>query len=247
MEDIKRMKEAISESRQSKNSSFREIFSDKGSRRAVIIISIAEIIYIFSGQLAIQSYTQEIFSYSGSSMSPGHAAMIITGVQIFAGLPASRLSDKWGRKPMYLFSGFTTALALGTVGLFFFLKLFLEYNVSNITWMPLVCLVLNQFTCNVGLSTMPFIYSGELLSVKVKGAAIFLTSFVGTLFSFSIKMLLPFLNMTVGIYTCFFVFAGACIIGPIILVSIVPETKGKNLEEVLDLLSDKKKKEQTNL
>ncbi|XP_033212351.1 facilitated trehalose transporter Tret1-like [Belonocnema kinseyi] len=241
MEDIKRMKEAIIESRKSKNSSLREIFIDKGSRRAVIIISITKIIYVFTGQVAIQSYTQEIFSYSGSSITPGHAAMILTGVQIFAGLPAFRLSDKWGRKPIYLFSGFTTALGLGIVGLFFFLKLFLKYDVSNITWMPLVFLVLTQFSCNVGLSTMPFIYSGELLSVKVKGVATILTSIVGTLSSFSVKMLLPFLNMTVGIYTSFFVFSGACIIGPIILVSIVPETKGKNLEEVSKLFKHSKR------
>ena len=246
MDDMDRMKKAIIECQKSKNISFREMFTDKGSRRAVIIIALTEIIYVFSGQIAIQSYTQEIFSYSGSSLSPGHAAMIMTGFQVFTGLPASRFSDKWGRKPIYLFSGLSTALALGIIGLFFFFKIFLETAVSNINWLPLIGLVVYQFTCNIGLSTMPFIYSGELLSFKVKGAAIMLTSIVGNVFSFSVKMLLPYVNLTAGVYTTFWILAGACIIGPIVIVSITPETKGKNLEEVLDLMRGRKKEKETN-
>ncbi|XP_043477822.1 facilitated trehalose transporter Tret1-like isoform X2 [Leptopilina heterotoma] len=242
MNDLMRMKEAVLECKKCEKNSIREVFSDRGSRRSLISFIIAELTFVFSGLIAIHAYAQEIFSYSGSSLRPVYASMIMSGVQIVAGLPSSRFSDKLGRRPIYLISGLTTAFTLGMVGLFFFLKYYLLMNVSKISWLPLVGLIFYQFTCNIGLTTIPFVYSGELFSIKVKGVAIMICAIIGAIGSFTTKMMIPFVNDLAGIYTTFWIFAGACVVGPILLVCTTPETKDKTLEEVLELMRDGRRK-----
>ena len=246
MPNIRRMKEAM-ENQNSQSSSIQELMKDRGSRKALIIVLLAYMTYAFSGTIAIQAYAQVIFKQSSSSLGSEYAAMIITGVQIFSGLPSSKLIDHWGRRPIYLFSGILSAISLGIVGLFFFLKDYLGTDISRVTWLPLVGLVLYQFMCNCGISTIPTVLVGEIFSVKVKTTAVLIASVIVALFLFTTKMMTPFLNDSVGIYTTFWIFSGFCLCGPLIIVYITPETKGKNLEEVLILMRGEKEKRRINI
>lgn len=232
--DIKRMKNATKY--QKSENGFQQLFSDKGSRKALVIIMLVYATYAFSGMIAIQTYAQTIFKESGSTLNPKYAALIIAGLQIFSRLPSTHLIDRWGRKPIYLFSGIMSASFLATVSAFFFFKDYLKSDVSSVSWLPLVGLIFYQFMCNAGINTVTNVLMGELFSVKVKGAAIMIASITMALFLFATKMMIPLLNKSSGIYTTFWIFSAACLIGPIVVISITPETKGKNLEEVLELL-----------
>ena len=237
MTDIERVKTAIVEGQNSKRTSIRELFSDRGCRRALMIHITTQFTYCMSGYLAIQAYAQEILSNSGSSLAPEYSVMIMTGIQIFAGFPSSLIVDRWGRRPTFLLSGVLSSLSLAIVGLFFFLKFFLEVDVSSITWLPLVGLISFTFVCNMGLSTIPFVFLGELFSVKVKGVAILTGLITNIIFTFSVTMILPLVSNSVGFHTTFWIFAISCLLGSITVFCIAPETKGKTLEEVLEILS----------
>lgn len=228
MNDIERMKNAMKKNNSEKNS-YQLLFSDRENRKAFIIMILAYTTYAFSGKIAIQTYTQSIFEKSGSTLDAKYAAMIIAGVQIFSRLPSTKLIEFWGRKPIYLFSGVTSAT-------FFFLKDYVKTDVSTVSWLPLVGLILYQFMCNACISTITNVFVGELFSCKVKGPAVMITSIVMTLLMFATKMMIPTLNNSYGIYTTFWIFSFVCLIGPIIVSSITPETKGKNLEEVSEML-----------
>ena len=245
MADVERMKEAI-KNKNAENNSIQELMFDPGSRMALFIMLLANLTFAFSGSLAIQAYAQEIFKLSGSTLGSEYAAMIITGVQIFAGLPSSQLIDHWGRRPIYLFSGIFSAISLGIVGLFFFLKDYLGTDISRVTWLPLVGLVLYQFMCNIGITTIPTVLLGEIFSVKVKSLAVMIAQNTFAVSLFTSKIIFPLLNNSFGIYTTFWIFSAVCFIGPLIVVYNTPETKGKNLEEVLILLSGEKKNQRKN-
>ncbi|XP_051165528.1 facilitated trehalose transporter Tret1-like [Leptopilina boulardi] len=240
-DDIERMKKTIKECEDSEKNVFHELITDRGSRRALIIKLITEFTYAFSGFLAIQSYVRQIFEKSGSTLKPGYSAMIVSGVQVIAGVPASQLVDRWGRRPIYLFSGFVSGINLAIVGGYFFFKEYMKYDLSIISWLPLICMVILQIVLNMGVSTMPYIYSGELFSVKVKGLACMLSSLCHGLFGFICKFSLPILEESFGFYLPFWFFTIVCFIGPIIVYNLAPETKGKHLEEVLELLREPKK------
>lgn len=237
--DIERMKKAI-DSENSEKSRILELIFDRGSRKAFIILLLVNFAFAFSGTMAIQAYAQVIFKQSGSSLAPEYAAMIVVGVQILACLPSALLVDNWGRRPIYLFSGIMCAISLGIVGLFFFLKEFLQSDVSSVTWVPLLGLVFYQFVCTIGISTIPTVYEGELFTVKVKELAIMTASIILAVFMFTSKMMIPLVNNSVGMYTTFWIFSGICIVIPLIIFYITPETKGRNLEDVLMLMRGKK-------
>lgn len=239
LEDIERMKKTIEDCRSSKRIAVYELIADKGSRRGFYIKLITDFTYAFSGFIAIQTYAQNIFEYSGFSLRPAYSTMLISGVQSFFGFFSSYLVDKWGRKCTYLLSGILSGICLIFMGFFFFCKFYLKIDVSLFSWLPLVSLTIFQIVCTTGLATVPYIYSGELFSVKVKGVAVMLSAIFIAFCLFASKIMLSFLGVVIGFYTIFWLFAAVCFIGPIWIFFYAPETKGKNLEEVLEILHSK--------
>lgn len=73
---------------------------------------------------------------------------------------------------------------------------------------------------------------GEVFSIKIKvlagSFALIAEAFVGFV------VILGFIPMTktIGIYGTLWFFAVMCLVGPIVSVMIVPETKGKYLEDI---------------
>ncbi|XP_051161810.1 facilitated trehalose transporter Tret1-like [Leptopilina boulardi] len=240
MRDIGRMKKGIDDGKESEESSIRELFIDPGCRRALILKLITSATYSFSGYLAIQAYAQDIFSHSNFEIPPQFAVMIMTGAQILAALPSSQIVDFWGRRPTFLLSGILSSLSLSCVGLYFYLKSF--HDVSTVTWLPLIGLLSFTFSCNIGLTTIPYLYMGELFSVKVKSVASMITLIIEAIFSFTAKMIFPLVSHWFGIYVSFWIFALSSLFGAICVFCLAPETKGKNLEEVLELLRLKAQK-----
>lgn len=241
MRDIGRMKKAIDEGSE-KKSSIRELFTEPGSRRALILKLLTSATYSFSGYLAIQAYAQDIFSHSDFKIPPEFSVMIMTGAQILAALPSSQIVDFWGRRPTFLLSGVLSSISLISVGFYFYLKSFVGADVSSVTWLPLVGLLSFTFSCNIGLTTIPYLYMGELFSIKVKSAATMVTLITEALFTFTSKMIFPLVSHQFGIYASFWIFALTSFLGSVSVFCLAPETKGKTLEEVLELLRIKAQK-----
>lgn len=242
--DWERIKKAVLESQENKKSSFRELYSVRGSRRSLIALMCLKITKQLSGITAIVVYGQEILDKSGFSLGSEYSIVILTAGKVIAGLIATSLIDILGRKSILLFSALGTSVALTAVGVFFFLKMYLEIDVSSITWLPFAGLMAHVTTFSVGLAHVPAVFVGEVFSIKVKvlAAAIALTAeaFVGFI------IILGFAPMSkiIGIYGTFWFFAIICILGPIVSNCIVPETKGKYLEDIQAILNSKKKKRQ---
>ena len=131
--DIERVKLAVIENNKVKrNNIIRELLREGSSGlKAFIILIITTLTYALSGYLPIKAYAQQVLSNSGSSFPPQYGTMIITGIQMCAGLVYSPIVDRWGRKPAFLLSGTLSAFALGIVGLFFFTKSVLAIDVSS--------------------------------------------------------------------------------------------------------------------
>lgn len=240
MDDIKRMRNAISHNQSSRKSTAHQLFSNRGCRKGMIILLFAKAAYFYTGFLAIVAYTQEILGHSGSSLKPTHAAMILGAVEIIAGLPATQLIDRTGRRVMFLLSGILSSLSLGCLGMFYFFKFHQEYDVSSFTWVPLASLVFFKLVCNIGLATVPTIFMGELFPIKVKGSALAYTNVFTGLYAFTSKLAFQTLSSAAGIYTTFWAFGVCCLSGALIVFFIAPETTGMNLEEIQHMLNPKR-------
>ena len=240
--DIQRMKKSIFDNRQSEKKVWREMFCKNGCLRSIIIVLLAKFALIYSGITAILAYAQEILTESGSSLAPANAAMILAGMDIIAIIPTTQFIDRFRRRPLFLVSGILSGISLGIVGLYFFLKLYLQFDVSSIGWLPLIGLVAFYFSCNMGLTIIPMVFLSELFPLNVKGEAVALANFVATLLAFTSKLAFQALVNVGGIYMPFFIFSCCCIGGSFIVFWIAPETKDKSLEEIQDILKIKKNK-----
>lgn len=240
-DDLETMRLAVVEGQRTRGGMW-ELFSKPSNRRGLWILFSLKMTQQLSGQMAIVAYTQEIFSYSGSNLAPKHAVIVLGLVQLAAGFVAAALVDKVGRRLLILCSGCSASFALCLVGSFFYAKFALELDVSVVSWVPIVGLMLFEITVALGIGTVPYVILGEIFPTNVKGFAVASGIIVGSMFAFVVGLGFQALNAAVGIHMTFWFFAVCCCTGSIWIYVITPETKGKTLEEVQALFDPPSKK-----
>lgn len=80
---------------------------------------------------------------------------------------------------------------------------------------------------------------GELFSSDVKGIAGSLTGTLNWSLAFVVTVSYPSLSQSIGISACFLIFTVLSLIGTCFTFYFVPETKGKSLTEIQDMLGEK--------
>ncbi|XP_034941281.1 facilitated trehalose transporter Tret1-like [Chelonus insularis] len=240
-DDILQMKEAVDEGTRNKKNVFKELLRTRGNRRALTIILGLKSTQQFSGHIAVVAYTQEIFAQSGSSLPPDKAVVILGIFQLVAGVAAAALVDRIGRRILMIISGLSSALALIIVGIFFYMKNFLELDVTSISWLPIVALIAYDVMEVFGIGTLPYVLLGELFPTNIKGAAVASGILVGSVFATLVGLSFQAMNTALGIHWTFWIFAICCTFGTLFVYFITPETKGKTLEDIQNELNPRKK------
>ena len=82
------------------------------------------------------------------------------------------------------------------------------------------------------LGPVMWVLLSELFPLKFKGLAIGVIAFVNSLFSSLVQLIFPWELSNLGNSLTFFIFGFIALIGFFILLKILPETKGKSLEEL---------------
>ncbi|XP_051155508.1 facilitated trehalose transporter Tret1-like [Leptopilina boulardi] len=218
-------------------SSWRELFIKKHNQRGLIIMFWIKITQMMTGIGPISANAQEIFSYSDlSNINAGVQVMIFNGISLFASLTTNAVIERFKRRTLFLTTALISSFCLGTVGTVFFMILYQKTNdISIIKWFPLISLVIFQVAHVVGIGTVPYIIQGEIFPVNVKGAAVSCGMTMGSILIFITSAGYKFLSIAAGVYTTFWIFAISCFFLSIFTFSIMPETKGMTLEDILAL------------
>ncbi|XP_042234331.1 facilitated trehalose transporter Tret1-2 homolog [Homarus americanus] len=116
----------------------------------------------------------------------------------------------------------------------FFYQKFLDEDraIENLSWLPLICLIVFVTAFAIGLSPVPWVMTGELFSLNVRGPANGVASMVNWTMSFVVSLAFQPLQAAIGPYGIFWFFAACCAISIIFCILVVPETKGKTLQEI---------------
>ncbi|CAH0564575.1 unnamed protein product [Brassicogethes aeneus] len=226
--------QACAESNSNKGG-FREIFRSPPLKKAFLICFLLLTLQQFTGIAFVLGFMQNIFGAAGGSISPSISAIIIGLLKTFASLFTSTVIEKFGRKILAMISALTTGIFITILGIFFFLQQN-EYDLSNITWLPIVSLVFYITSFNLGMAPIPFVIVGEIFPSHVKSAASTLLIFIMFSTSFIITFLCPVLSSYLGMAPTFCMFGVFCVIGTVFIYFIVPETKGKSLAQIQDIL-----------
>ncbi|XP_059045500.1 facilitated trehalose transporter Tret1 [Achroia grisella] len=224
-----------------KTATIKDVF--RGGNFKAFYISCALVFFQqFSGINVVLFYMTNIFKAAGSDLDPAIATIIIGAVQVGASCITPFVVDRLGRRLLLLISSCGSAIGLALLGMYFILAENDSSVAESIGFLPLLSLVLFIVTYCWGLGPLPWAVMGELMPMEVKAiASPIATAFCWTL-SFFVTRYFNSIAVAVGMHVAFWLFGACCVVSFFFAMFIVPETKGKSLQEIEDMLSGRTKK-----
>ncbi|CAM0873562.1 unnamed protein product [Alopecurus aequalis] len=181
-------------------------------------------------------YASSIFTSAGFS---GKLGTILIGIiQIPITLFGAILMDRSGRRVLLMVSASGTFLGCFLTGISFYLKthgLFSE-------WVPALALsgiLIYIGAYSIGMGPVPWVVMSEIFSINMKAIGGSLVTLVSWLGSFAISYSFSFL-MDWSSAGTFFIFSAASLVTILFVARLVPETKGRTLEEIQDSLNSRR-------
>jgi len=224
--------EAIRISVHGETGSFSELW--KPGLRIVTFIGITLAFFSqITGINAIMYYAPEIFKATGDGVKSALLQTIVIGVvNIVATVVAILYVDKLGRKLMLMIGSAGMAIFLALIGGFFYMDMTKGY------WVMLSILGYISFF-GISLGPLTFVVVAEIFPNRVRAKAISLAILTLWLSTFTVSLVFPaFLKLLGGACT-FWLFTGFSVVSFLFIWKIVPETKGKTLEEIEQYWSKK--------
>ena len=197
-----------------------------GYRKALIVGVFLALFSQITGINAIIYYAPEIFKSVGfASDSALLQTVIIGSVNTLFTFIAIWLMDKAGRRILLLYGVTGMAICLLGVGLMF------HYEVNSGPWLLIFILgFVGSFAASLG--PIPWVLISEIFPTKIRGSAMSIAVFVIWTGTLLITQLTPMLMEGLGGAFTFWIFMVNAIILLIFTYKMIPETKGRTLEEI---------------
>uniref|UniRef100_W4VSE3 Putative sugar transporter n=1 Tax=Phaedon cochleariae TaxID=80249 RepID=W4VSE3_PHACE len=222
---------------------FLDIFKTRGLKMALMLSLGLVACQQLSGINIILFFAQDVFTAAGVSLAPEICTIIIGVVQILASGATPMLVEKWGKRFLLMLSGIGMGLSQGVMAYFFHLKDDKMEDISNIGWVPIVGLVVFIVAYCLGFGPLPWAVMGELFPGNIKSAASSATASGCWVLGFIVTRYFGNLTDLIGRSGSFGVFTGFCFIAALFVYKLLPETSGKSLQEIQDILNGKSKVE----
>ncbi|XP_077261612.1 solute carrier family 2, facilitated glucose transporter member 8-like isoform X1 [Temnothorax americanus] len=217
-----------------------DLFRVKANFKALIYTCIMASFQQLVGINFVLFYMQNIFIAAGGLVSSEIAAIIVGVVQVVASMVTPVVVDRSGRKILLILSGIGVTISSFALGLYFYLKEVQHADdvIEQISWLPIVALIIYIATYSVGWGSVPWAMMGEMFASNVKAKASSITVFFSKLFLFiTTKFPVNLEEALNGKYAIFWMFGGFCILSIFFTVLLLPETKGKTLQQIQDKLN----------
>ncbi|XP_074345555.1 sugar transporter ERD6-like 16 isoform X1 [Apium graveolens] len=196
--------------------------------RSVIIAVGLMIFQQFGGINGISFYASQTFVAAGITGNIGTLAYAV--IQVPITMVGAILMDKSGRRPLLLVSATGTFLGCFLTGTAFLL----EGQKLLLQWIPTLAVsgVLTYIASfSIGMGAVPWVIMSEIFPLHIKGLAGSLAVLINWLGAWAVSYTFNFL-MSWSCPGTFFVFSGFCALTVLFVAKVVPETKGKTLEEI---------------
>ena len=175
---------------------------------------------------------------------PSHSLKIyeptmIGAVQFVITIIAGLVMDKFGRRVLLITSGSLMSISAIGIGVYFKINSALNdpdtipahYHIS-VPWLSLLCLMVYITGFSLGLGAIPWLIMSEILPTRARGTAGGIAASVTWSSSFIVTYLFHHFTDTMRYYGTFWFYGGVSLLAVCFVVAVVPETKGKSLEEI---------------
>lgn len=208
---------------------WKELFSLRLRHALVIGIGLA-VFQQFTGINTVIYYAPTIFQFAGLH---SHSAAILAtagvgSVNVLLTIVAVWLLDRVGRRPLLLHGLVGMVVSLGVLGF-----AFISPNLSQgLAWISVICVMLYVACFAIGLGPVFWLMISEIYPLKVRGRAMGIATVAN--WGSNLLVALTFLSLlrTFGPLWTFWLYALVGVVAWIFVYRLVPETKGKTLEQI---------------
>ncbi|XP_039157069.1 sugar transporter ERD6-like 7 [Eucalyptus grandis] len=181
----------------------------------------------FGGINGVCFYTSNIFEEAGFS---SRSVILSKFLQVIVTAIGAALVDRAGRKPLLLISG--TGLVLGCIvtALSFFLKVH-DLAADAVPILAVTGILLYIAAFSAGMGAVPWVVMSEIFPINIKGVAGGFATLVNWFGAWAVSYTFNYL-MSWSSYGTFLLYAGINAAGMVFVITVVPETKGRSLEQI---------------
>lgn len=195
-----------------------------------------------SGIDAIVFFTVEIFHASGSSVNHHLATIIVGLVQLISNILALFVVDKSGRKPLLIISAVVMSVSMAGMGFSFYCK---QQNINSFGWLPLTSLVTYMIGFSIGFGCIPYLLLGELFPAQHRSVASAIAGSFNLGFMFIVIKTYHYLDALITTAGTFWMYSIFCALAVLFVIFVVPETKGRDLDDIAKLFIKNTKKSES--
>ena len=179
----------------------------------------------WSGLNVVIYYASDIFQAAGYNLKEMMLnIVVIGGVMVLSVIVTMMTVDKLGRKTLLLFGTSSMAVVYALIGYCFYL---------NYTGVVIVLLVLaNVMFYSITLAPLLWVVLSEIFPNRIRGAAMSIAALAHWVGNFSLTFTFPAIKENLGWANNFWLYGLICAVGFMVIFFILPETKGKTLEEI---------------
>ncbi|XP_030749361.1 facilitated trehalose transporter Tret1-like [Sitophilus oryzae] len=214
-----------------------DLLTISSNRRACCIFIMVCLTNKFSGKNPCMFYTETIFKEAGSSIDATISVIVYCSVELIAVTIATCfVVDRFGKRKLLITSAAGCGLSVFALSVYFFLKDF-QVNTEYIFFLPITALVMYNIMFSIGLSFGMVTVLSELFPTNVKAKALCIADTFSVIMGSLVSKIFQISFDEIGSMSYPFLFFSICsFAGLIFIVKYMPETKGKTLEEIQQLL-----------
>lgn len=182
------------------------------------------------GMNVIFYYAADIFQAAGYNMKEMMLQIVVIGtIMVLSVFVTIAIVDRVGRK-------FLMILGTGSLLVIYIVEGYL-FHLGVQGW-PIVVLTLASVAFySLTLAPVVWVILSEIFPNRIRGAAMSLAAVFLWIGNFSLTFTFPSIKENLGWTLNFWLYAVICLIGLLVIVYKLPETKGKSLEEIEKLLT----------
>ncbi|AIQ11995.1 sugar porter family MFS transporter [Paenibacillus durus] len=195
--------------------------------RTVLIVGIiVAMLQQVTGINAVMYYAPEIFRQTGAGASGSLTQTIMVGLVnlIFTAL-SLWLVDKLGRKVLLLAGSFFMTVSLGIIGFAF-------HTGRTDGPIVLICILVYVAAFAISLGAVVWVILSEIFPSRIRGLATAVATMALWGADFAVSQSFPPLLASAGPAITFWIFAATSLFTFLFTWGVIPETKGKSLEEI---------------
>ena len=205
---------------------FRELFSGP-FRKPLILAVILMACSQFCGINAIMYYSTKIFAAAGGSTTSAFNSSVWVGlINLAFTFVAIGFVDRAGRRALLLIGTAVQVIALALVGWMFH---------SGQSGLPLLLCVIGFIAAfSMALGPVGWLFCSEIFPNKIRGRAMSLAALTVWVSCYIVAQTFPMLNdnPAIGPAKTFWAYAAVSLFAFLFVLSLIPETKGRTLEQI---------------